>query len=335
VAPIRVDEYRLFQPSTPSASPGAGVASGTGAALDGSVSTSGGATNASAGAATSSGAAYAASVDSFSGSLPTIDHGDDIAGDQSRVGWRGAGVSLGDMAASAGFTISSPGTYSLLDVAGTIVVAQDVHPVVIDRCRVVASSANNNGILCLGRSSGTPSAGDVVIQHCEVDCSSKGDVAVAGDLGGFSIIRCDLHDAGDGVRANDHVTVDRTYIHSMQNIYPDPHCDCIQRYSGAGRNLTFTRNYLVDEPLEGGGCIMIGNELNDIAGPLLIDANHFEGGNYSLYHDAPENISTVTNNHWGRLFHANCGAFGPANDARSPGTQSGNVFVPDLSPISL
>jgi hypothetical protein len=266
---------------------------------------------------------------------PTINIGDDINADANKVGWRGAGVTLGQMTATGGFTISSSGTYTLLDVSGGITVAADVTGVIIDRCRITNTADNNFGIIIAGRSSGTPSADDIIIQNCEVNCSNKGEVAVYGDNGGFTVLRCDLWNAGDGVRANDHVTVDRTYIHLLQNIYPDAHCDGIQRYGGPGRNLTFTRNYIVDEPLEGGGCIMVGSEISDAAGPILIDSNYFDGGNYSVYLDAPSGNITATNNHFGRVYHANCGLFGPANDARSPGVQSGNVFVPDLTPISL
>ncbi|HEY2814765.1 MAG TPA: hypothetical protein VGJ03_14970 [Acidimicrobiales bacterium] len=239
-------------------------------------------------------------------------------------------------------TISTAGTtIQNLDVNGCIIVR--ANNVTIKNTRV-----RQNGD-CWGGAIDTeygPYSG-ILIQDVEVDGRHMNPGAPLVGSGGYTCIRCNLHDGGQGFHLTNNVTVVDSYVHDLYGS-GSTHNDAV--LSNGGNNFVVRHNNLICDvgapgnASTGGGCTGALNLFGDFGAitNVTADDNLFTGGAFCVYagtqDDKPyPNGSNIhfTDNFFTRNLHQDCGIYGPFTDWRSGSGNvwSGNTFT-DGTPIA-
>ena len=185
----------------------------------------------------------------------------------------------------------------------------------------------------------------LVISDSTIDCGclsrSSSDTRAAIEESNFTLIRVDVFNAGHGVAVKSNVVIQDSYIHGLGG-NTEAHKDGI--YSGDGTNVVIRHNTV--ECHDGGsGCtsaIGLLTDFGDIS-YYTIDNNLLNtSGSFCFYGaGGPQKpyVShhiTFTNNHFGRKFRSNCGAYGPVTyfEKSQPGmVWSGNVWDDTGRPV--
>ena len=197
-----------------------------------------------------------------------------------------------------------------LDISGSVSVAAP--GVVIKNSRIHGSATY--GILV--------SSGSVTIADTELYGSEN---AIAGD--GWVAIRVNIHGVSeDGVKLGDNVTLQDSWIHDVTPS-SGAHSDGGQMQSGV-RNLVVKHNVIdMSSAPSANSALFLAPDLGpSSSGPVTIDGNWLDGGNYTLFcvdgnngQYLVQNIS-ITNNRFGRA-----GGYGPSR-INVAVVQSGNVW---------
>lgn len=194
-------------------------------------------------------------------------------------------------------------TYSGLDIRGCV----DI--------RAANVTIQNSRITC-SRVSATVKvySGNVTIQDTEINGGGGAGNCVGSN--DFTLIRVNIHNCLDGVRANGRVVIRDSFIHSLKRVAGGHH-DTIQTTQGA--NITIEHNTLFPftngDPMN--AAYIAGEDQGPISNVTLRD-NLMNGGNYTLYFAAGIDGATVTGNVFGRNFRygpvsGNRQAVGPTN----------------------
>ena len=193
-------------------------------------------------------------------------------------------------------------------------------PVTVEAPGVVIKNSHIHGNDVYGVLVGT---GSVTITDTEI---SGFENAIAGDS--WVATRVNIHNVyGDGVKFGDDVTLQDSWIHDVTPA-ADAHADGGQLQSGV-RNLVIKNNVIdMSSAPSANSALFIAPDLGpSTSGPVTIDGNWLDGGNYSLFcvdgnngQYSVKNIS-ITNNKFGRG-----AAYGPSR-INVPVTQSGNVWA--------
>jgi hypothetical protein len=244
----------------------------------------------------------------------------------------------------AGTPLVASGSITIT-VAGTVIDARDVNGcisvqasnVTIKRTRVRGGLCGTNQIQVM------PGLSGVLIEDTEVDGLSQNPfyAGIGGD--GFTCLRCNVHGVGQGFNTGaDHATVIQdSYVHDLYAANGS-HNEDIYVGSASPSTLTIRHNTL-NNPYGQTSAISLFADFGPIQ-HVTIDHNMLNGGGYTLYggSSCPKAYCTstsyivVTNNHWGRLYYANSGQYGPvtAFDSSRPGNVwSGNVWDSTGQPI--
>ena len=197
------------------------------------------------------------------------------------------------------------------DISGTVTV--EAPGVVIKNSRIHGNDAY--GVLV--------GSGSVTITDTEI---SGFENAIAGDS--WVATRVNIHSVyGDGVKFGDNVTLQDSWIHDVTPA-ADAHADGGQLQGGV-RNLVIKNNVIdMSSAPSANSALFIAPDLGpSTSGPVTIDGNWLDGGNYSLFcvdgnngQYFVKNISII-NNKFGRG-----AAYGPSR-INVPVTQSGNVWA--------
>lgn len=208
---------------------------------------------------------------------------------------------------------TTPGaTYSALDIQGCV----DINAANV--------TIQNSRITCARVSSSVKVfSGNVTIQDTEID----GDEGAGNCVGSndFTLIRVNLHNCLDGVRANGNVIIQDSYIHALHRVEGGHH-DTIQTTQGS--NITIEHNTLFpfynNDPMN--AAYIAGEDQGDIS-DVLVHNNLLNGGNFTLYIAVGMVNATYTNNVFGRDHR-----FGPVsgNDALVGPT---NVYFDTGEPV--
>ena len=262
------------------------------------------------------------------------------------AGWPDAsntGVPAGKaLTPSGGFTVTQAGTVvDGLDINGCLVIR--ANNVTVQNTRV-----RQNG-LCWGGAIdvGYDNSG-IVVRDVEIDGKQQNSRAQLIGNSGYTCIRCNLHDGGQGFHMNNNVTIVDSYVHNLYNS-DTAHND--GALSNGGAHMVLRHNNITCElqnsPLPGGGCTGALVLLGDFAPiqDVLAENNLFNGGAFALYAGSlPEkpyahadNVRFVGNKFGRRLF-ANSGMFGPVTGFETSGAGnqfSGNTWAETGLPASL
>jgi hypothetical protein len=193
-----------------------------------------------------------------------------------------------------------------------------------------------NGAVQAGSGGSGPTG--LVIRDSTIDCGCPStddrSTPTAIQESGFTLERVEILHAGHGAAVGSNVVIRDSWIHDLGG-NTQAHKDGI--FSGDGTNVVIRHN-TIDCDDGGAGCTSAIGLLTDF-GPIThytVDDNLLNTiGSYCLYAaGGPQkayrsSYLTVTNNHFGRAHHRNCGAYGPVAyfDSRQPGmTWSGNVW---------
>ena len=206
-----------------------------------------------------------------------------------------------------------------LDIAGPVTV--EAPGVVIKNSRIRGSDVY--GVIV--------NTGSVTITDTEISGFENG---IAGD--NWVALRVNIHSVyGDGVKFGDDVTLQDSWIHDVTPS-ADAHADGGQMQSGVS-NLVVRHNVIdMTSASSANSALFIAPDLGpSTSGPVTIDDNWLDGGNFSLYcvdgnsgQYIVKNIS-ITNNKFGR------GAAYEPSRINVPVTQSGNVWADTGVQLSL
>jgi hypothetical protein len=174
-------------------------------------------------------------------------------------------------------------------------------------------------------------AGSVTITDTEISGFENG---IAGDS--WVALRVNIHSVyGDGVKFGDDVTLQDSWIHDVTPS-ADAHADGGQMQSGVS-NLVVKHNVIdMSSASSANSALFLAPDLGpSTSGPVTIDGNWLDGGNFSLYcvdgnngQYFVQNIS-ITNNKFGRG-----SAYGPAQ-INVGVTESGNVWADTGAQLGL
>lgn len=217
------------------------------------------------------------------------------------------------------FTTSSNGQIiNAMEIRGTLIVNHS--NVVVTNTLIINS--NNDwlwGVQCEGEST------SVTLTDCTID--GQVNVGTCIEDRNYTLIRCDIKGAENGLDANHDVTMQDCFIHDLFNGGADPHADGVQINNG-GFNMTFTHNTILSKGADGSdttSCI-ISPQASTNPHDWLIEDNVFAGGAFSLYgpqNGTGTNVVIRNNKFWELYFTGKSGAFGSWTDA-SDETVSGN-----------
>lgn len=214
--------------------------------------------------------------------------------------------------------------------AHTVVEAADITgPVVVDAPNVTITGSKIHGS---GESYGIfVRSGSVAVVDSELWGFQNG---IAGD--NWSAIRVDLHGmSDDGVKLGSNVMVLDSWIHSMEP-GPDSHADGAQMQSGSRHVLI--RHSVIDMGSVGdaaNAALFLAPDLGpNSPGPVTIDGNWLNGGNFTLACLDGDNGAYVVDNIW--VLRNRFGPdyqYGPLS-VRVPVTLQSNVFDATGAPVS-
>ncbi len=242
---------------------------------------------------------------------------------------------------TGGMYITTDGTVvQNMEVTGCIVVR--ANNVTIKNTRVLQSGP------CWGGAIDTEYGpySNILIQDVEVDGRNQNSGAPLVGSGGYTCIRCNVHNGGQGFHLTNNVTVVDSWVHDLFGT-GTTHNDAV--LSNGGNNFVVRHNTLSCDvgwpgnPSTGGGCTGAMNLFGDF-GPVtnvIADGNLFNGGAYCVYagtqSDKPYPVASnvqFTNNLFGTVATPTCGKYGPYVDYQ-PGNGnvwSGNTYT-DGTPI--
>ena len=218
----------------------------------------------------------------------------------------------------SGYVITTPGTViDGRDVNGQLTVA--AADVVIRNSRITARGASFGVYV---------RSGSATITNVEITGS---DTGIAGDR--WSATRVDIHGTtGDGVKAGSDVLLEDSWIHDPAP-GPGAHFDGLQMQSGVVR-LTVRNNVIDVSGAAANSALFLAPDLGpSSAGPVLIEGNRLDGGNFTVYcvdgNDGQYLVDNITirNNVFGTQ-----SAFG-ASRVNVPVTWTGNVFAGSGRPV--
>ncbi len=176
----------------------------------------------------------------------------------------------------------------------------------------------------------------VTISDTTIDCGcmSQGVTDSPAAVSGlnFTLLRVNMYNSAHGVAPDQHMKVQDTYIHGLGG-NTEAHKDGF--YIGDGDHMVIRHNNIECNDGPVAGCTSAVAILNDFSNItyLTLDNNLLNTiGSYCFYGGGgPQKSFTnntnivVTNNHFGRKWHTNCGAYGPVTYFDSSGT--GNVWT--------
>lgn len=215
--------------------------------------------------------------------------------------------------------IAEPGAEIIgRDVSGTIrIEAEDVE---IRNSRI--RGTGDFGILV--------ASGSARITNTEISGFENG---IGGD--NWTASRVDIFGTtSDGVKIGSYTALEDSWIHDLRPVR-GAHADGVQMQSGV-RNATVVRNNIDVSTSDSNAAIFLAPDLGpSSSGPVLVEGNFLDGGNYSLYcvdgadgKYAVGNI-TIRNNYFGSHF-----TYGPVR-VNVPVNWTGNVRVGDANPVLL
>jgi hypothetical protein len=153
----------------------------------------------------------------------------------------------GVLTPTGSLTITRPGTYSNLDVHGHIDVVST--GVTLTNLRVDAADAPY--------AIRNKSAGHLTITDCDLGPAGTPthmtDAAVV--YSDYTLLRCNVHGTGDGLKAHGDTVIEDNYIHDMFESGGN-HSDGIQISSGA--NVLIQHNTIVSAPRDSSGAVQQG-----------------------------------------------------------------------------
>lgn len=252
----------------------------------------------------------------------------------SCTGWQHTGVSLTPY--TGPLTITTPGTViDGKDVSGTLSIQAD--NVTITRSRV-------RGHINTGYGENT----GILIQDVEVNPGNdNGSLSAIGNSG-FTCIRCNVYNAGQGFNITSNVTIKDSYVHDLFG-QGSSHNEPI--VSNGGGPFTIVHNELVgnfNSARTGGGMsasLALYGDFGQIR-DVLVQYNRFNlgnGGSYCVYAGSvPGKAYPVAsntrflNNRFGRALQPNCGQYGPvtAYSGANGNAWAGNVWDDTGAPVN-
>ncbi|MEY2404918.1 MAG: hypothetical protein QOD38_2469 [Acidimicrobiaceae bacterium] len=254
------------------------------------------------------------------------------------------GVPAGKTLTSSGaFTVTQDGTVvDGLDIDGCLVVR--ANNVTIQNTRVRQNGSCFGGAIDVGYSNH-----GIMIRDTEVDGRRMNALATLVGNSGYTCVRCNVHDGGQGFHVNYDVTIIDSYVHDLYGS-GDSHNDGILTNGGA--HYVIRHNNIscdVRAPgnaSTGGGCTGAVVLLGDFSAvsDAVIDNNLLNGGAFALYAGSlPEkpfahadNIR-ITDNKFGQRIFPKSGIYGPVigYEAAAPGNVfSGNTWADSGLPIT-
>lgn len=216
-----------------------------------------------------------------------------------------------------------------ITTAGTVIDGKDVSgALTISAKNVVIKNSKVHGTDSIGINNG--GSGSVTIQDSEVYGFETGIV-----YGNVTVLRVDLHDTTyDGIKLSSNASVRDSWIHNPRPT-GDAHYDGIQVQNGVV-NTVISGNNIDVSGADANTTLFLCPDLGpSTAGPLAVDGNWLNGGNFSVAVLDGNNGQyfikdiRVTNNRFGSSH-----SFGYAN-VNVPITQSGNVADSTGAPIKL
>ncbi|MBO0880007.1 MAG: hypothetical protein J2P17_06495, partial [Mycobacterium sp.] len=175
----------------------------------------------------------------------------------------------------------------------------------------------------------------LVISDSEINChcmSTSSTTPPAVSFSNFTLLRDNIHNAGHGVQINNNATVEDTYIHDL-GANNAAHKDAV--ISNGGGNAVIKHNNVECAADSCSAAIGLFGDFAPIKNWTITDNLLNTTGSYCLYGgDSPgKPFSTatgmvVTNNHFGKKDHPQCGQYGPvtAFGHNSGNSWSGNVW---------
>lgn len=214
-----------------------------------------------------------------------------------------------------GTTIDSKRITYGLDIRANNVTIKNCLVEVDDSFFIILSDNGNTGL---------------VIQDTEIDGMDNisGDSAVGGY--NYTLLRCNIHNTVDGIKAGDNTVIQDCYIHDMAQ-FQDSHNDGIQCLGTT--SLQIIHNTIILEDGATSAIILSTGSADDMRN-ILINDNLLGGGAYTVYGGYQAGIDTlskvsniqITNNMFTTQIFPNSGAFGPLTSRSSPVVVTGNKW---------
>lgn len=157
-----------------------------------------------------------------------------------------------------------------LDVLGMVKVQHD--NVTIRRSRIKAKAEAAPSDYPIKIASGVVGT---VVEDVEIDGSGRTTVGIA--FKNFTARRVNIHDTGDGVRADGDTALLDSWVHDLARITADAHGDCVQILKGA--HVQVLRNTLDAGTLNSAFIISAQAPVDDV----LIEGNVVMGGGWTVY----------------------------------------------------
>jgi hypothetical protein len=252
---------------------------------------------------------------------------------------------LGRTGVPAGTHLVASGSITIT-AAGTVIDGRDVNgcisveasSVTIKRTRVRGGFCSTNQIYI------APGHSAIRIEDTEVDGLNQNSFYAGIGGSGFTCLRCDIHNVGQGFNINGefNIVIQDSYVHDLFTCCGS-HNEDIYVGDSFPASITIRHNRLDNADGQTAAISLFAD-----FGPIehvTVDHNLLNGGGYTLYggstcpkpYCSQTSDIVVTNNHFGRLFFANCGQYGPviAFDPTLPGNVwSRNIWDDTKEPIS-
>lgn len=228
----------------------------------------------------------------------------------------------------AGVTLTPSGPLTVT-VDGTVIDGKEISGAVVVKAKsVVIKNSRIKGTDFWGVH--TEGSGSVVLQDSEI-------IGFSNALGfsNWQAYRVEISgQRQDGVKFGSNTVLQDSWIHAM-NPEPGSHTDGGQLQSGEV-NVLIRHNVIDVSGARGNAALFLAPDLGPSTnGPITVDNNKLNGGNYTLYCVDGDNGKyfvkniSITNNRFGRTYQ-----YGPAS-VNVPITQSGNVWDNTGAALSL
>ena len=236
---------------------------------------------------------------------------------------------------SGTITVTQPGTViDGLDVSGCIIVRAS--NVTIKNTRVRGSSCDNGHNI----DTGYGQYSGIVIQDVEIDGRNANAFGAGIGNSGFTCLRCNIHNVGQGANISDNVVIQDSWIHDVYYANGSHNEPVV---SNGGSNLVIRHNTLSGNPTNGtSSALSLYGDFDQIRN-VLVENNLFNGGSYCVYAGSvpgkPYPVAANTrflNNTFGRMYYPSCGEYGPATAYASGNGNawSGNVWADTGTPVT-
>jgi hypothetical protein len=171
----------------------------------------------------------------------------------------------------------------------------------------------------------------LTIMDCEFDGegNTATDSAVSGS--GYSVIRCNIHGTGDGMKVGSAVTVQDSYIHDLAITEGGGHNDGIQSLGTTGLTISHNSIILVGDAT---ACIILSTGSASDMRNIAIGNNLFAGGSYCVYGGYQSGVDdinkvssiSIVGNRISTQIYANGGNTGPFTSIDPPVVCTNNVW---------